>query len=80
MHGDWMVTWRRLTRGGEDLEHSGGARLREGLMGTHRLGLERTRSMNLNRFEKRPVMGSEKGAMNSTTVMDKGPGVKNSQN
>jgi hypothetical protein len=57
-------------------EHDGGARLREGLMGAHRLGLERTRSMNLYRFEKWSVMGSEKGAVDGTTVVDSGPRVE----
>jgi hypothetical protein len=57
-------------------EHDSGARLREGLMGAHRSGLEKTRSMNLYRFEKWLVMGSKKGAVNSTTAMDNGPRAK----
>jgi hypothetical protein len=71
-----------LTGGGEALEHSGGAQLRERLMGVHRLGFERTRSMNLNSQQIRETAGNgeRKWVMNGTTAMDKGPGVKNSRN
>jgi hypothetical protein len=41
-------------------------------MGAYRLGLERTNSMKLYKSKKRPAIGSEKGAMDGTTVVDNG--------
>jgi hypothetical protein len=59
--------------GREVLEHSGGARLRVGLAGAHRLGLERTGSMSHFKTEKRPMVG---GVM----VVDSGPRAENNRN
>jgi hypothetical protein len=50
--GDQMAAWRQMAGGGEVLEHGGEVHLRVELMGTHRSGLERTRSMSHFRIKK----------------------------
>ena len=48
-------------------------------MGAHKSGLERTRSMNLYKFEKWLAIGSEKGMVDGTTIVDSGLGTEISQ-